>query len=186
MPGRLKLVFEDGRTLGPKLVNNTKKFSERQTLAIQATARRAAEEIEDKGRADIRAGGNFGSARWQEGFHAKVSYQSRSNIRVRVTHDVKYWKVFEFGATIHGKPLLWIPLDFSTAGSLKVRARDYPAPLFRVDRVGKAPLLLDKSGPQYFGKESVRIPKKWHLRRIVGQVARKLGTYYRQAMKNGR
>jgi hypothetical protein len=182
----IRLVFENGDQLGRKLINKSKNFSERQTIAVQAAANRAAEEIEILGRADIRAGGDCGSARWQEGFRAKVSFQSRSDLRIRITHAVKYWKVFEFGAKILGRPLLWIPLSFSKAGQLKVRAKDYPEPLFRVDRAGKAPLLLDSSGPQYFGKESVRIPKKWHLRKITAQVSRKLKQYYREAMKNGR
>ena len=89
-------------------------------------------------------------------------------------------------ATIFGKPLLWIPLSFSIAGQLKVRAKDYPGRLFRVDRSGKAPLLLDENGPQYFGKASVRIPKKWRLRQIVKQAARDMSRFYREAMRRGR
>jgi hypothetical protein len=143
------------------------------------------QDIESEGRADIKAGGNFSSPRWQEGFQAKVSYQSRSAINIRVTHSVSYWRVFEFGATIKGKPLLWIPLDFATDAK-GLRARDYPGKLFRVERPGKAPLLMSDTGPKYFGKESVTIPKKWHLRQVVRNVAGRLNTYYREAMRNGR
>lgn len=182
MPG-IKLKFDEGRQMGRKLLVISKRFGEKQTLAVQAVARRAAEEIEVAGRQNIAAGGNFSSERWQEGFQAKVSYQSRADISVRATHNVPYWRVFEYGAKINGRPLLWIPLSFSQAGSLKVRAKDYPAPLFRVDRKGKAPLLLDAHGPQYFGKESVRIPKKWTLRQVVAQISRNLRRYYSEAMK---
>jgi hypothetical protein len=135
--------------------------------------------------------GNFGSSRWQDGFHAKVSYQSRTDLNIRVTHDVPYWKVFEFGATIHGKPLLWIPLDFATDAH-GIMARDYPGSLFRVDRGGgKAPLLMAGGGrggtaeAKYFGKEQVVIPQKFHLREIARTVSRKLGQYYREAFANG-
>jgi hypothetical protein len=180
----VRIKFEDGAKLGRKLEVRTKVFSEKQTKAIQKTALRAADEIEFAGREDIRAGGNFSSPRWIDGFRAKVSYRSRTDINIRVTHSVAYWKVFEFGAKILGRPMLWIPLSFGNA--FGVSAKDYPLPLFRVDRAGKAPLLVDKNnGPQYFGKESVDIPKKWHLREISKRVSRRMGEYYRETMRNG-
>lgn len=178
--------YENGAQLGPKFKAQVKKFTEKQTRAIQTAAQRVASDIEQLGRANIRAGGNFGSARWQQGFRARLSFQSRVNITIRVTHDVSYWRVFEEGRVIRGKPLLWIPLSFATAGALGVRARDYPKPLFRVDRPGKAPLLLDDTGPQYFGKAQVRIPRKWHLRDIVKRAARSMNQRYREALRSGR
>jgi hypothetical protein len=177
--------YENGDQLGPKFTFGVQRFRDRAIEAAQAAARRAAQEIEIEGRANIRAGGNFGSDRWQQGFRARVSFQSRSDMSIRITHDVPYWVVFEEGRVIRGKPLLWIPLSFSTAGRLKVRARNYPKPLFRVDRHGKAPLLLDDTGPQYFGKEQVRIPRKWRLRSIVKTVARRMGTFYKEAFRRG-
>jgi hypothetical protein len=68
-----------------------------------------------------------------------------------------------------------------------VRARDYPGKLFRVDRDGgKAPLLLGGSPatPKYFGKASVRIPKKFHLRDIIREGASKLKLFYNQRRKS--
>ena len=184
MPVTFKYV--NGDKLGPQFRAQVKRFNEKQVRAIQTAARNVASDIEQLGRANIRAGGNFGSARWQQGFRARVSFQSRTDITIRITHDVKYWVVFEEGRVIRGKPLLWIPLSFSTAGRLNVRARDYPGKLFRVDRAGKAPLLLDDSGPQYFGKESVRIPRKWRLRDIVKRTARTMNRRYKEALANGR
>lgn len=178
--------YENGDKLGPQFKVRVQNFDKKMQAAQLAAARRASAEIERQGRANIRAGGNFGSARWQDGFQAKISFQSAKNIVIRVTHAVFYWKVFEEGRTIHGKPLLWIPLSFSTAGQLGVRARDYPKKLFRVNRPGRAPLLLDDTGPQYFGKTSVRIPRKWHLRPIVRQIARQMNQFYREAMRSGR
>lgn len=186
----VRLKFENGDQLGRKFEAQVKRYSERQIKALQATAFKAAEVIEEEGRADMRAGGNFGSPRWQDGFQARVSYTSRTDINVRVTHSVFYWKVFEFGAVIRGRPLLWIPLDFAVDAQ-GIRARDYPRPLFRVDRLGKAPLLMagggkgGKAEPKYFGKESVTIPKKFHLREIVKSVSRRLNRYYREALRNG-
>lgn len=187
MVGRVVVKMDGVGKLGPQLQVRAKKFSERQTLALQSAAQDAKDKIEQLGREDIAAGGNFSSPRWQDGFRAKVSYQSRQELNIRVTHAVSYWKVFEFGATIVGKPLLWIPMKNSEADVLGVRARDFGQPLFRVDRKsGGAPLLMSKGGKvQYFGKTSVKIPKKWHLRQIVREVARGMATFYRQAMKNG-
>lgn len=174
----------EGKTLGSQFKKGVQNFSAKQKRAVNAAARMAAEEIETQGRANIRQGGNFGSARWQEGFRAVLSFGA--NVIIRVTHAVPYWRVFEEGRTIRGKPLLWIPLSFSDAGRLKVRARDFPRKLFRVNRVGKAPLLLDSTGPQYFGKSQVRIPRKWRLRDIVRRVARKMNQFYKEALRNGR
>jgi hypothetical protein len=176
--------YENGDQLGPKFSFGVKRFKTKAINAAQAATRRAAEEIELEGRADIRAGGNFGSSRWQNGFHAKISFQSRSDMVIRITHDVRYWVVFEEGRVIRGKPMLWIPLDFATQAQGKL-ARDFPGKLFRVNRAGKAPLLLSKDGPQYFGKEKVTIPKKFHLRETVRQVARQMGTFYKEAFRSG-
>lgn len=183
----IQLKFEDMSNLGKKFDLRVKNYSERMIKATQETARITAADIEQRGRADIAKGGNFSSRRWQEGFRAKISYLSRIDLRIRITHAVSYWKVFEFGATIRGKPLLWIPLSFAT-GVKGVMARDYASKLFRVDRKGKAPLLLDyfTKKPKYFGKESVTIPKKWHLRQIARDASRRMGQTYKRLMKNGR
>src|SRR5690606_16192623 len=111
-------------------------------------------------------------------------------IHVMVRHAVPYWRVFEFGATIHGKPLLWIPLSFATDAQGK-NARDYPGRLFRVDRAGKAPLLMTRRRGQeaeakYFGKESVTIPRKFRLREIIRGVAKMTPTIYRRAFRRAR
>jgi hypothetical protein len=135
-------------------------------------------------RSNIRDGGNFGSARWQDGFRAKVSFQSKNDLTIRVTHEVPYWVVFEEGRVIRGKPLLWIPLSFGQAKGF--RARDFPGkPLFRVNRIGKNPLLMNEQGPQYVGVPSVTIPRKWHLRDIVKRVARNMRQFYKEAMSRG-
>lgn len=174
--------FENGDKLGQRFQNRTKRFSEKMIKSTQAAANRAKANIEEQGRANIRSGGNFSSPRWQEGFQAKLSYTSRTDINIRVTHSVSYWKVFEFGAKIFGRPMLWIPLSFA-ADALGRRARDFGGKLFRVDRIGKAPLLVADDGPKYFGKESVTIPKKWRLREIVKEVSREMKSYYREAMR---
>lgn len=187
----ITIKYTNGDKLGARFRERVRVYSERRIHAIQDAARRAAEEIETEGKADMAAAGNFESQRWQQGFHAKVSFSSRSDINIRITHDVKFWVVFEEGRVIHGRPLLWIPLPFAVDAQ-GIMARDYSRPLFRVDRAGKAPLLMAGGGKgqqaeaKYFGKESVRIPKKFHLREIARQVSRKLNQFYREAFQNGR
>jgi hypothetical protein len=180
----LQIKLKGGETLGPKLKDRAKRFSEKQTIALQSTANKARELIETEGRANIAEGGNFSSARWQEGFRATLQFVGRNDLVIRVTHAVSYWRVFEFGAKIFGRPMLWIPLSFGNANGR--RARDYGKPLFRVNRPGRAPLLLSDDGPQYFGKESVTIPKKWDLRGTVRRVARSLNAIYKEEMRNGK
>jgi hypothetical protein len=148
--------------------------------ALGKAATETADEIEIRGRADIRSAGRFGR-RWTDGFHAKVRLAG-NRYTIQVFDDVPYFNIFELGGTIRGKPMLWIPLSFAT-DAIGIRARDYPGGLFRVDRkAGGAPLLLsikDKQ-PKYFGKESVRMPKKFHIRRIVREEAGQIGKRFRE------
>jgi hypothetical protein len=135
--------------------------------ATADTIHELGQEMLAQGRADMAGAGNFSSDRWQSGLVAAEDVgPDRSTLTI--SHLVPYWRVFEFGAVIKGNPLLWIPLSFSDA--VGIMARDYAGGLFRVDRKsGGAPLLLsiqDKK-PKYFGKESVTIPKKFHLRQIM-------------------
>jgi len=181
----VRFVFQNGDKIGRQFKNNTVAFGKRQNAGVSAAAHLAADDIEKKGRADMRRAGNFKSERWQQGFRALVSFPRAGDVRIRITHAVSYWKVFQFGAVIKGKPLLWIPLDFATDAQGK-NARDYPGKLFRVDRKGKAPLLMSDDGPKYFGKEQVKIPKKFHLREIAAEVSRNMGKYFKRAMRNGR
>lgn len=177
----LRIVF-NGKQQGPKIKAAFARHSRGVLDAINETAAQAAEEIETEGRADIGSAGNFGS-RWTEGFTAQVG-QGGGHVRISVRQEVPYWRVFQFGATIEGKPLLWIPLSFADDAQ-GIRAKDYPGPLFRVDRKEGAPLLLTTGGvPKYFGKESVTIPKKFHLIEIVKEVARTMSATYRSIRKN--
>lgn len=183
----VRIVFDTKKTKS-KLKRGAKNSSERVIKSVQYAAERVRQDILVDGRKDIAAGGNFSSSRWQDGFQVKKSYKSRVNIVLRVTHAVRYWRVFEYGARIRGRPLLWIPLSFAR-DAIGVLARNFPGGLFRVNRKGgKAPLLLSRETGEvkYFGRESVRIPKKWHLKRVVYQRSRRLNRYFREAMKNGK
>lgn len=174
----LRVYFDSDRA-GPKFERSVFRQADIVRQAARTTAKETADDILALGRADIQSAGRFGS-RWTQGLHAEVT-EGGGSIRIAVTHDVPYWRVFEKGAVIHGRPMLWIPLSFA-ADAQRVWARDYPGGLFRVDRPGKAPLLLSRESkePKYFGKEFVTIPKKFHLGEITRKAARQMKELYRR------
>ena len=125
-------MYLGGERAGALFERSTRRNTARVLSSIRSAASQAAENIQTRGRLDISNAGKFGT-RWTEGLTAKVT-EGGGHIRVSVTEKVPYWTVFEFGATIQGKPLLWIPLSFADDAQ-GIRARDYPGMLFRVDRV---------------------------------------------------
>lgn len=177
----IRIAFGD-KQVGQRFDAGRKRDRDNVLEALRATAKSAAEEIEEKGRVNIASAGRFGR-RWLFGLHARVS-EGGGFIRIGISHEVPYWTVFQFGKVIHGKPLLWIPLSFATDAQ-GVRARDYPGRLFRVERQGKAPLLMAPGGqPKYFGKESVRIPKKFRVLEIAAKVSRSMRDVYRRTYRS--
>lgn len=173
-----------GEKAGPLFKRSTARNAELVRAAVRGAAADAKETIEKRGRADISKAGRFGS-RWTDGFTVSVT-EGGGKVRVEAKEAVPYWTVFQYGAVIHGKPLLWIPLSFA-ADAQGVRARDYPGALFRVNRKdGKAPLLMTPGSPaqpKYFGKEFVTIPKKFHLLEIIRDVAKNFKSLYASKMK---
>lgn len=173
-------VYFDNQRSGPLFRRGTRNWlGDTVRTGMRMAARETAEDIVALGRRDIASAGRFGE-RWMKGLHADVT-EGGGSIRLAVTHDIPYWRVFEKGATIHGKPMLWIPLSFARDAQ-NVWARDYPGGLFRVNRLGKAPLLLsrDTHEPKYFGKESVTIPKKFHLAEITRKAAQQIGPLFKR------
>jgi len=182
----IRATFLD-KQMGAKFKLLQKKNAGQIHTASAQTAKQSATEIQTRGRKNIRGAGNFKSPRWQEGFRSIPRLKGR-DFTIITSSIVPYFNIFEFGGIIHGKPLLWIPLSFAF-DAFKIRARDFPGGLFRVDRkTGGAPLLLSiKTGePKYFGKESVKIPKKFSIRVICKAVVKKMSTYFKRNMKRGR
>ena len=70
------------------------------------------------------------------------------NAAAHVYHRIPYAWVHEEGATIHGQPLLWLPLSHAPdkIGRFRMTPRRYPGPLQFVRRAGKPPLLVAKLG----------------------------------------
>jgi hypothetical protein len=205
-------VYVDADQVGKTFEKLTGKFPARVRAAARAAAAEIAQEIEERGRADIKSAGKFGS-RWTDGLQAKVT-EGGGSIKIDVTEAVPYWTVFEYGATIHAKNptgLMWIPLSFAGVPE-GMWARDYPGKLFRVERAArlpplppktakaigpvralsarfstadKAPLLFSATDrkPKYFGKPYVNIPQKFHLRAIAKEEGKRLPLLFRTEMK---
>lgn len=117
--------------------------------AGQETIEEVATQVKLKGRAHIAQAGF--SKRWQNALRADV-YPKRKvslNAATLIYHKIPYADVFETGATIRGKPRLWLPL--STTPKRIGRYRMTPerfsrevGPLQPVQRPGRKPLLFGR------------------------------------------
>lgn len=162
--------------------------AERQRRRVAQAARRSMEEagqrIVTAGKQDMLAGGNFASPRWQTSLTAPVLPVGveTSNLTLSVRHAVPFWRIFEYSGRILGRPLLWIPLPWN---KFKVRARDFPGKLFRVERHGKNPLLMTGKPAQamYVGVKSVFLRRRFHLRPIIRRVAKTMPALFRKWMR---
>jgi hypothetical protein len=93
------------------------------------------------------------SSRAQKAFRSTLYPKSGVSVRpaARVYHKIGYFRVFEEGATITGKPKLWLPLDTVPLGTggRKLTPKQYVqriGPLRSVNAPGKPPLLVGRAG----------------------------------------
>lgn len=179
-------LYFDGKKVGQNFERSVTRQGARVRNAARAAAFDAGEEIKRRAAADMGAAGNFGP-RWQRGLNVEIT-EGGGNIRIAFTHNIPYFSVFQYGAVIRGRPLLWIPLSFAPDAK-GVLARNFPGGLFYVDRSkkGKAPLLLSRQTrePKYFGKESVTIPKKFHVIEIIRDVSKNVREYFLKNFREG-
>jgi hypothetical protein len=138
--------------------------------AVAALRETAANSVQE-GRKDIATAGAFVGT-WVSGlqYRTKGARQGASpslNAEATIFHRYGIAAVFEHGATIAGKPLLWIP---TTRGG--------PAPKKSGKKLVSAtinghPVLFDAADhdrhrkPLYVGVPSVRIKKRFHITEIV-------------------
>jgi hypothetical protein len=145
--------------------------------AAVAALRETASEAVDDGRKDIAAAGpGFRHAQWVSGLRFRMLGATKDgepslDAKAIISHQYGIAGVFEYGATIHGKPLLWIPTKHGAptpgkSGKTLVSAT-----------VRGQPMLFDASDhdphrkPLYIGVRSVTIPKKFHITQIAEQHA---------------
>jgi hypothetical protein len=166
-----------------------KAFAEMQK-PIQAAAEAAVEDAAElavaEGRRDIAAGGRFGT-RWQQGLKFKTYDKDPKNPNVNavalVYHERPMAGVFQHGATIRGKRLLWLPITANARGARSPRR--YGGRLVSVTVAGKPPMLFDpfERKPVFFGVESVTLRKRWHILEIVELAAARLGEFFARNFK---
>ncbi len=153
------------------------------TAAVEALQQTAAD-IVDEGRRNIASSGKFG-ANWQRDLQfrmkdTEVAGEPSLKAKAFVFHRSALAGIFEFGATIAGKPLLWIP---TTPGA--------PPPRRSGKRLVSAtvrgtPLLFDAGDrdrhrrPLYFGVPIVNIAKKWRINEIAKEHVEKIGLLFAQ------
>ena len=140
------------------------------TAAVAALRETAANSVQ-QGRKDIAGAGRFG-AKWQEGLQYRTKGASEGgaaslNATATIYHRYGIAEVFEFGATISGKPLLWIPTTPGAPPPKKSGKKLVSA------TVRGQPMLFDAADrnrhkkPLYVGVKQVHIPQKFHIRDIV-------------------
>lgn len=142
----MRLFFSALRGELEKAVNEIQKpIAEAATAAVKE----AAEVAKTEGRANIAQAG-FGK-KWQNALRADFFPKRGISMRpaALVRHKIPYATVFEEGATIRGKPLLWLPLPNVPLGrgGKPLTPKQYISrigPLASIKRPGKRPLLVGK------------------------------------------
>ncbi len=151
--------------------------------AAVAALREVAAESVQEGRKDIAAAGpNFGE-NWQQGLkygtkNARQNGKALLSAQATIYHRFGIAGVFEFGAVIAGKPLLWIP---TTRGG--------PAPKKSGKKLVSAtvngqPMLFDAGDkdrhrkPLYIGVPQVNIKKRFHITEIVKDNVKHMAAFF--------
>lgn len=151
--------------------------SEAAVAALRETSVNAVEE----GRKNIAGAGRFGR-NWQTGLRYRIEGEQLESKAI-IFHWARLAGVFEHGAVIQGKPLLWIPT-----------ARGAPPPRRSGKKLTSAtirgqPMLFDANDrdrqrrPLYIGVPQVRIPKKWRITEIVKEHVDKFAELFRKHLK---
>lgn len=146
--------------------------------ALKTAANMIASMLREQIGADIASAGNFGS-QYAQGLTVTVE-----NTKITTKLDAPGADIFEKGGTIHGKPLLWLPISGTDA--VGIQASEYGDKLFSVNRqAGGVPLLFSVKdrAPKYFGVPSVNIPKKFHIAEIQNRVMEQFPAIFETALK---
>lgn len=160
-----------------------RKIAEAAVAALRETAASAV----DEGRRNIAASGKFGP-RWQKGLrYQMLGERGQPSLQAKVLIFHKFGGMagaFEFGATISGKPLLWIP---TTPGA--PRASRSGKKLTSATVRGQ-PMLFDANDrdrarkPLYIGVRQIRISKRWNIIEIIKRRAEQIATVFIKHFKD--
>src|SRR6185436_345518 len=159
------------------------------TAAVAALRETAANAVQE-GRQNIgEAGPGFTRAKWQSGLQYRTMEATEGGepslqAKAVVFHTYGIAGVFERGATISGKPMLWIPTTHGAPTASRSGKKLTAA------TVRGQPMLFDandKSGdrkPLYIGVPSVRIPKKLRITEIVKENVAKIAQAFLRHFKD--
>jgi len=154
------------------------------------------------GRSSIAAAGF--SRKWQNALRVNIYPPQGESLRPAafIFHKISYAGVFEEGAVIGGKPLLWLPLsNVPVRRGRPMRPSEYVrsfGPLVSVQRPGAPPLLFPKyrvrrsrrrvadslaRKPLYIGLSAVEIAKRFDVKGAAKQAAAQLPSLYAKHLK---
>jgi len=158
------------------------------TAAVAALRETAANAVQE-GRSNIAGAGRFGP-KWQQGLQYRtkdaVAAGGEPSLQAKaiIFHKYGFAGVFEHGATIQGKPLLWIPTTPGAPTASRSGKKLTSA------TVRGQPMLFDANDkdrdrkPLYIGVPSVRIPKKWRITEIVKEHVRRFAQLFHKHLKS--
>jgi uncharacterized protein DUF6441 len=165
--------------------SNAKVFDKtrRQLIAAaQGAVKDAAAEAVKQGRAQIAAAGF--SARRQRGLQSKFLKGNREKPARLIFHRVAFMSVFERGATISGKPLLWLPIEENLPARVR-SPRKYGGPLVSAT-IGGQPFLFspkDYEKALFVGVKQATIRKRFSLRVLFQRIAAQLPEFLRKRLE---
>lgn len=169
--------------------------------AISAAAIGALAQVADdavaEGRQQIGSSGRFGAPRrtlraqdtWLTGLKARMQDAKGGGAeppaapKALVFHTVGLAGIFEYGTTIAGRPLLWLPTKQGGPPPKRSGKKLVSA------TVRGHPMLFDAADhdpdrkPLYIGVPVVRIPKKWHIIEIVKKHVQEIGMQFLRRLK---
>jgi hypothetical protein len=151
--------------------------------AAQGAVKDAAAQAVKEGRAHLATAG-FSAPRWQRGLTSKFLKQNPEKPARLVFHRLGFLSVFEQGATIAGKPLLWVPIKENLPGKVH-SPRQYRRKMSSVT-IGGTPFLFSPQDPKKFlfvGVRQVRIRRRLRLRAIFERAAAKLPEFLRERLQ---
>ena len=159
------------------------------TAAVAALRETAANAVQEGRRNIASAGPGFAKSGWQSGLQYRTSGTTEGgepSLQARATIFHKYGiaGVFEHGATIQGKPLLWIPTTHGAPTASRSGKKLTSA------TVRGQPMLFDANDksrdrkPLYIGVPSVRIPKKFRITEIVREHAARIAEAFLKHFKD--
>lgn len=177
----MKLVFSARERLLEQAIEDIERqIDEAEAGAVQDAAGLAVRE----GRTNIAAAGF--PARWQAAFASKFFPNPGRDPAALIFHSMPFAGVFERGARIGGRPLLWLPIEQNLPADVR-SPRAYGGRLVSVNVAGKPPLLFDADrrqlGPLFVGVRTVNIRKRFDLYRIIARAAERMREFYERRIK---